>query len=202
MERRLVAVLGTTAKHILGSLRRAIFAVGITFIITALIAAAATEVAAAFLTKEFPSGATHLAAAALALSFGYAAAVTVFVGEILRAIIKAVELIVEEAEKVERKAVEEIETLSRRAGQEAVQLGRTAVTDAGSFGRAAVGDLGAAGRAVAGVAGGVVGGVERDVRAVEHGVGSHLPGHHNGGSDAVTVSPSNATTLPSADPGR
>ena len=43
MESRLVSVLGTTAKHILGSLRRAFYAVFLTGIIVALAAAAATE---------------------------------------------------------------------------------------------------------------------------------------------------------------
>ncbi len=202
MEKRLVAVLGTTAKHILTGLRRAFYAVFLTGIVVALIAAAATEVVGAFLTHEFPSGANHLAAAAIAIAFGYAAAVTVAIGEILRAIIKAVELIVEEAEKVEKKAVEELEVLGRRAGEEAIQFGRTAATDAGAFGRAAVGDVGAAGRAIAGLAGGVVGGVERDARSVEHGVVSHLPGHHNSTAEPVPVTPSNAPTLPSTDPGR
>ncbi|HEV2405444.1 MAG TPA: hypothetical protein VGR88_08335, partial [Ktedonobacterales bacterium] len=93
MEKRLVAVLGTTAKHILGGVRHALRAVVITGFLVAVIVAGATEAVGAFLTKSFPTGPTHLAAAALAIAFGYAAAITVAIEEILRAIIKAVELI-------------------------------------------------------------------------------------------------------------
>lgn len=196
MEQRLVALLGTTAKHILHGLRRALRAVALTFLIVALLAAAVTEVVASFLTHSFPTGETHLAAAAIAIAFGYAAAITVAIEEILRAIIKAVEIIVEEAERVEKKAVAEIEALGRKAEEEAARFGRAAINDAGAFGRTAVTDAGALGRAVTGVAGGVVGGIEHDVRSVEHGIGSHMPGHHN----AAPMSASNAsTTLPGAD---
>jgi hypothetical protein len=184
IERRFVAVLGTAAKHILHGLRRALRAVALTFVITAIIVVAITEATAAFLTKSFPTGLTHLAAAALAISFGYAAAITVAIEEILRAIIKSVEIIVEEAEKVEKKAVEEIGVLARRAEQEAMHLGHGAVTDAGAIGRTA-----------AGLVGGTIGGVEHEIRAVEHGIGSHLPGH-NSAPAPVPASGGTAPTLP------
>ncbi len=196
MEQRLVALLGTTAKHILGGLRHALRAVALTFLVVALLAAAVTEGVASFLTHSFPTGETHLAAAAIAIAFGYAAAITVAIEEILRAIIKAVELIVEEAERVEKKAVAEIEVLGRKAEEEAVRLGRAAITDAGAFGRTAASDAGALGHAITGVAGGVVGSIEHDARAIEHGVGSHLPGHHN---VAPMPASNSATTLPGAD---
>lgn len=199
MEKRLVALLGTTAKHILHGLRRALRAVALTFLIGALIAAGATEAVGAFLTHSFPPpGPTHLAAAAIAITFGYAAAITVAIEEILRAIIKAVEIIVEEAEKVEKKAVQEIEVLSRKAEEEAVRLGRTAVTDAGSFGRAAAHDAGSLGHAVTGAVGGTLGAVGGAVGNVEHDVSSHLPGHHHNNISSPVTSGS-ATTLP-ADP--
>jgi hypothetical protein len=179
MEQRLVKLLGNSAKHVLTGLRRAFYAVALTGLIVAVLAAVVTEVAAWFLTKTFPpSGATHLAAAALAISFGYAAAMTVAIGELLRAIIKAVELIVEEAEKLERKAQQEITTLAERAGQEALKVGREAVTDTGSAVRTIAGDAGALGHAAAGMVGGAVGGVGHEVHNVEHGIASHLPGHH------------------------
>lgn len=179
MEQRLVKLLGNSAKHVLVGLRRAFFAVALTGLIVAVVAAAATEAIAWFLTKEFPpQGATHLAAAALAISFGYAAAMTVAIGELLRAIIKAVELIVEEAEKLERKAQQEIGVIAERAGHEAIKVGREAVTDTGAAVRTVAGDAGVAGRAVAGVVGGVVGGVGHEVHSVEHGIASHVPGHH------------------------
>src|SRR5260370_4898698 len=156
IERRFVAVWGTAAKHILHGLRRALRAVALTFVITAILVVAITEATAAFLTKSFPTGLTHLAAAALAISFGYAAAITVAIEEILRAIIKSVEIIVEEAEKVEKKAVEEIGVLTRKAEEEALRFGHGAVTDAGAIGRPA-----------AGLVGGTLGRVEREDRSVE-----------------------------------
>jgi 20S proteasome alpha/beta subunit len=181
MERRLVALLGSTAKHILGGLRRALRAVALTFLIVALIVAGVTEVVGAYLTRSFPTGPTHLAAAALAIAFGYAAAMTVAIEEILRAIIKAVELIVEEAEKVEKVAVHELAALGHEAGQEAVKLGHVAVTDTQNFGRMAASDAGAVGHAAASLVGGAVGGVEHAFGGMEHAVGSHLH-HHAGGA--------------------
>lgn len=179
MERRLVALLGNGVKHILTGLERGLRAVAITGLIVALLVALATEGVGVFLTQSFPTGATHLAAAALAISFGYAAAVTVLIGELLRAFIKAIELIVEEAERIEKKAVEELGVLGRRAEEEVFKLGRTAVTDAGALGRTVAGDAGAIGRTVTGAVGGVIGGAESAVGGAERAVASRLPGHHN-----------------------
>jgi len=189
VERRLVALLGTTAKHMLGGLQRALRAVLLTGLITAIVVAGITEVIGYFLSdRQFPPGGpTHLAAAALAIAFAYAAAITVAIEEILRAIIKSVELIVHEAEQLEKKAAEEIGVLARRAEEEGIRFGRAAVTDAGALGRTALSDAGAVGRAVAGGAGAVVGGVEREVRGVEHGIGSHLPGHHHADAPMVNA---------------
>lgn len=186
MEKRLVAVLGTTAKHILGGVRHALRAVVITGFFVALFVAAATEAVGAFLTKSFPTGPTHLAAAALAIAFGYAAAITVAIEEILRAIIKAVELIVEEAEKAEKKAVEEIEALARKGGEEAIRFTRATASDAGAVGRGALGAVG-----------GALGGLTHEARSVEQGIGSHLPGHHHTGEpQPAAIAASAAPTVP------
>src|SRR5579883_3349287 len=100
-ERRLVTVVGTAAKHILVSALRTIVVTGI---VVAVVVVIITEVVGAYLTKSFPpTGATHLAAAALAIAFGWAAAVTVAIGEIFIASIKVIELLIEEAEKAEKK---------------------------------------------------------------------------------------------------
>ncbi|MGZ3714712.1 MAG: hypothetical protein ACXVA4_04790 [Ktedonobacterales bacterium] len=194
MESRLVALLGSGVKHILHGLRRALLAVALTWLIVLVVVAVITEVVGSVLTHTSPispgSGPLHLAAAALGIAFGYGAAVTVFVAELLRAFIKAIELIVQEAERLEKKAAEEIGILGRKAEEEALKLGRTAVTDAGALGRAVVTDAGAVGRVVGGAVtgvvggaehavGGVVGGAERAVGGVEHGIAAHLPGHHN-----------------------
>lgn len=177
MEAKVVGLLGTAAKHILHSMRRAFIAISITGLLVALIAAAATEVIASVLTRSFPTGPTHLAAAAIGVAFGYAAAMTVAIAEILRAMIIAIELIVKESEKVAEQAAREAEVLARKAEDDAIHLGR-----------ATLGDAEAVGRGAAGAAGGVLGGVARDVRGIEHGIDAHLPGHHNDAAP-VTVAP-------------
>lgn len=157
METRIVSLLGSVAKHILHSLRRAFIAISITGLSVAVVAGVATEGIAAFLTKSFPSGATHLAAAAIAIAFGYAAAMTVAIVEILKGIVEAIELVVKETEK-----------LAGEALREAEKLGGEAVRDAGRAGRAALGDAETVGRDAVGVVGGVVGGVEHGVGSVFH----------------------------------
>ncbi|HEX6541635.1 MAG TPA: hypothetical protein VF040_07765 [Ktedonobacterales bacterium] len=174
MEQRLVKLLGTAAKHTLDALRRALLAVAITGLLVALITAVATELVGFILTKQF-SGPTHLAAAALALSFGYAVAATVFIGEILRAIVKIIEMIVEESEKVATAAIKEAEILARKAEQEAVHLGHAAVGDMGALGHG----VGHIAGDVAGAIGGVASGAVHEAGNIEHGIASHMPGHHN-----------------------
>ena len=170
MERRLASVLGTSAKHVLTALKRTFRAVAITGFVTAIIVGVGTEVIAFFFLtgKKFPpANATHLAAAALAVAFGYAAAITIAVEKILGAIIKTIELVVEESEKLAGSALHEGELLAREGIQEVEALGRGAVSEAGTLGRDAA-------AAVAGI-GSAVGGA---VRSAE----SHLPGH--GGSSS------------------
>lgn len=175
MEKRLVSMLGTSAKHILGALQRTFRAVAVTGLITAIIVGVGTEGVAYALTRQFPpSGATHLAAAALAVAFGYAAAITVAVEEILRAIIKTIELIVEESEKLAAAALKEGEHLFEEGGTEVLKLGRGALHEAGALGRGAVGAAETVGRDAAGVVGGIGGAVGREAHALE----AHLPGHH------------------------
>jgi len=171
---RIMTVLGNVAKHILGSLERAFRLMAITGFIAAVLSGLATEVIGSLLTKEVPpSGPTHLAAAAIAVTFGYAAAVTVGIGEILRGIIRGIELIVSETEKLAEEGLHEIEVLAQRGESEAVRLGRAAVGDAASVGR------------------GVLGGAE----SLEHGIASHLPGHrqesHQDSSSPATVPTTN-----------
>jgi hypothetical protein len=168
LEKQLMSLLGSMSKHVLGGILHAIRAIALAFIIVALLAAGATEGIAAALTHQFPpSGATHLAAAALAIAFGYAAAITVAIEEILRTIIKAFEVVLQEAEK----------------------LGKEALGEAEKLGRGALSDVGAVGRGVTGVVGGVVGGVGREAGRLESGVASHLPGHHDQGAAVTSSSP-------------
>lgn len=162
-------LLGTAAKHVLNASLRAVRAIFVTFIIVAILVAAITEGVGAYLTRSFPpTGATHLAAAALAIAFGYAAAVTVFVEEMLRAMIKAIELLVEESEK-----------LATAAAHEAEKLAAAAAHEAGVAGHAVVGDSQALGRGAAGLAGSIISGLSHEAQSVEHGVASLIPGHNN-----------------------
>lgn len=197
MERRLVSMLGTSATHILRALRRAFFLVFVTGAITFVVVAVGTEVIAFFLNNSAFSGPANLAAAALGIALAYAAGITVAVAEILHAIIKTVELIVEESEKLAAAAVKESEVLLREGGEEALRLGRGAIGEAGALGRGALHEAGAMGREVgtlgrgavsevgtlgrdaAGVVGGIGGAVGGAVGGVVKGVESHLPGHHS-----------------------
>lgn len=162
MENRIVGVLGNVAKHILHALRRAFIAISVAGISVAVIAAAATEAVAAFLNQSFPTGATHLAAAAMAVAFGYAAAMTVAIVEILKGLVEAIELVVKEAEKLGSEALHEVE-----------KFGGEALHDVGRIGRSAVGGVE---HGVGGVIGGVEHGVGGVMGGVEHGVGSLV--HH------------------------
>jgi len=168
MEKRLASVLGTSAKHVLTALKRAFHAVAITGFVTAIIVGAGTEVTAYFLTgKTFPPAtATHVAAAALAIAFGYAAGITVAVEGILRAILKTIELIVEESEKLAGSALHE------------------GIQEAEAFGHGVVSGTGTLAREAAGVAGGIGAAVGGAVRSAE----SHLHGH-DGGSPSGNPTP-------------
>lgn len=173
METRIVSVLGAVAKHILHSLRRAFIAIAIAGFSVAVIAAAATEALGAFLSKSFPTGPTHLAAAAMALAFGYAAAMTVAIVEILKGLVEAIELVVKETEKLAAEGLREAEKLGGEAFREAGRAGRSALGGAETVGRDALGATETVGRDAAGMVGGVLG-------SVEHGVGSVF--HRGGGA--------------------
>ncbi len=187
---RVMTVLGNVAKHILGSLERAFRLMALTGFIVFVLVGLAAEGIGTYLTHDWPpSGATHLAAAALAISFGYAAAVTVAIGEILRGIIKGIELIVAETEQLAQEGLHEAELLAQRGEQEALR-----------FGRAALGDAAAVGRGVIGGAEGLEHGVADRLRGAERGVASHLPGRDQGqnpGQNPETPAPA---TVPTTNP--
>lgn len=178
---RVMNVLGNVAKHILGSLERAFRLMALWGLIVGVLAGIATEAVGAALTHEFPpSGATHLAAAAIAITFGYAVAVTVAIGEILRGIIRGIELIVKESEELAQEGLHEAEVLAQRGEQEALR-----------FGRAALGDAAAVGRGVVGGAESLEHDVAGRFRGMERGVASHVPGHHNDPSAPATIPTTN-----------
>jgi uncharacterized membrane protein YqgA involved in biofilm formation len=157
VEQRLMHVLSNIGKHILSTVQKSFRRIFISFMLVFLIVAVGVEAAGVFLNGKFPpDGTTHLVAAALALTFGYAVGVTVAIEEILRGIVKSIELIVQETEKLAGEAIGEVE-----------KLGGAALREAGSLERGAVGAVE-----------GAVGGVGREFRSVEQGIASHLPGHH------------------------
>jgi uncharacterized membrane protein YqgA involved in biofilm formation len=168
VEQRLMHVLSNIGKHILGTIQKSFRRIFVSFMLVFLIVAIGVEAAGVFLTGKFPpDGTTHLAAAALALAFGYAVGVTIAIEEILRGIVKSIELIVAETEKLAGEAIGEAE-----------KLGRGALHEAGSLERGA-----------AGLVEGAAGGVGREFRSVEQGIASHLPGHH---PDAQTTTRANS----------
>ena len=158
MEQRLMHIVSNIGKHILGTLQTAFRRIFVAGLLVALIVAVGVEATSVFLSggKFPPDGTTHLAAAALAVAFGYAVAVTVAIEEILRGIVKSIELIVQETEKLAGEAISEVE-----------KLGGAALREAGSLERGAVGAVE-----------GAIGGAGREFRSVEQGIASHLPGHH------------------------
>jgi hypothetical protein len=151
-------IVSNIGKHILGTLQTAFRRIFVAGLLVALIVAVGVEAASVFLSggKFPPDGTTHLAAAALAVAFGYAVAITVAIEEILRGIVKSIELIVQETEKLAGEAIGEAEKLAKGALHEAGSLEHGAV----------------------GAVEGLIGGAGREFRSVEQGIASHLPGHH------------------------
>ena len=76
--------------HLLGGLRRAIGRILLWFLIFGLIGAAIVEVVSLVETKGGPSLITHITAAVIGIVVGYAAGLTVLVGEVIRFLVEAV----------------------------------------------------------------------------------------------------------------
>jgi hypothetical protein len=187
---RISNVLGNVAKHILSSLERAFRMMAITGFIVAIIAGLSTEVIGSLLTKEIPpSGPTHLAAAAIAVTFGYAAAVTVAIGEILRGIIRGIELIVAETEHLAQEGLHDLEGIAERGGQDALRLGR-----------AAVGDVAGLGHGVVSGAESLEHGIAERFRGAEHGIASRVTGRSQDSSQDTGQNSAAPTTVPTTNP--
>ena len=115
MEQRLMRLFGRIGKEILGTLLKAFRRVFVSFVLVFLIVALGVEAASVFLSggKLPPDSTTHLTAAALALALAFAVGVTVAVEEILRGIVKSIELIAHETEKLAGEAVGAVESMGR-----------------------------------------------------------------------------------------
>lgn len=87
-------VAAGTVFHLLGALRRAIGRVFLWFFLLLIVGAAGTEVAAYFVlghpASYTPAGLTHVVAVAIGLVLGYAAALTVLVGEVIHFMVASV----------------------------------------------------------------------------------------------------------------
>jgi len=107
-------LFGSIAKEILGTLLKAFRRVLVSFILVFLIVALGVEAASFFLNGKFPpDGTTHLAAAALALALAFAVGITVAVEEVLRGVVKIIELLAKEIEKLAGEAVGAVESVGR-----------------------------------------------------------------------------------------
>ncbi len=176
-----MTVIGHATKDVLHAFLHALRAVLVTGLIVFVVVALATEVVAAFLTHTIiPSGLTHLVAAALGVAFGYAAAITVAIEELLRAMIKAIELAVAESEKLAVEAVEKAEVLGHLAETEIARGAHAALGEATVLGQDASHLSAALGRGASALAGNVVGGVTHEAQSLEHGVTGLIGGVAHG----------------------
>jgi hypothetical protein len=122
-------LLSSIGKEILGTLQRAFRRVLVAFMLVFLIVAVGIEAASFFLNGKFPpDGTTHLAAAALALTLAFAVGVTVAAEEILRGVVKAIELIVKDTEKLAGEALGTVENLGRGDSRRVQDFSRGADT--------------------------------------------------------------------------
>jgi len=84
----------STMFHLLGALRRAIGRVFLVFFLFLIVAGGITEGVAFVASGEHaPVLLTHITAAVIGLSLGYAAALTVLVGEAIRALVSAIQTV-------------------------------------------------------------------------------------------------------------
>lgn len=88
------------AIHFISALKRAFARIVLWFALTGLIAAIIVELAGIIASGgRLPTGSTHLVAFALAVAVGYAAAMTVLVGEIVSSLFETVRGIGKEVEE-------------------------------------------------------------------------------------------------------
>jgi hypothetical protein len=138
------SAFGHLRHAIFGAVRGVVLA-GLAF---AALGAIGTEAVGAYLAQGVPTTGTHIAAVALALILGYAAALTVAFRALLGGIIHGMEWVVGEIEHLAGGVVRDAESVLHLPGGE--RGGRAGTTTA---------TRGAGGRSSGGLTGGVVGGV-------------------------------------------
>lgn len=155
---------------------------------SAVIVVLVTEVIAAVLrgslAESLASGSTHVVAVALGILLGYAVAIPIGIERGMRARVRAAEILLEESEKLEKRAIREAEALGSVSGEEAFRLGRSAVSDFGSV-------IGGMDREMIGGVGGAI------EQGIERGVAAHLPvRHENERETSDAHSPQHETESP------
>jgi hypothetical protein len=137
------------SRHIFRALRHALRDVLVGWFVFALIGAAATEAIGAYLTRSAPDLSTHIAAVAMALTMGYAAAVTVALRAVIRSLVGSMEWVAGEVERLTGRVVHEAESFVHESG------GPSALVPQPAGGRAR-----GSGSASGGMSGGLIGGIE------------------------------------------
>jgi hypothetical protein len=135
-------------RRVLGDALRAVLLFGLGF---ALAGALAAEALGAYVARGWPLWPAHVAAVAMGVTLGYAAAVTVALRAVLVGVVKSVEWTLAEVEGVADRVVHEVETLTH-----ATEPAR------GEHHSALPARRGAPSWGADGMAGGVLAGVEHD----------------------------------------
>lgn len=119
-ETSLVTLLGTTSRHILAGMRSIVRASTISGLFFGVLAAGTHTGVAFLLTHQFPPGVlANVSAGAFGLVAGLLAMAIVLFAEVLRAIIKAIELVIEESERLAREAIIQATTTEGAPGDDA-----------------------------------------------------------------------------------
>lgn len=145
-ERQLLNLAGASARYFMSALRNAIGRALVAFVIVAALAVGGTIGASLLLVRQTPIGLpTYVAAGWSALSAGAFAGLFVVFEEVMRALIRALELILEESERAQRQAFMEVEVLRRGFEADALRLGRASLSDLelGAVGRSIITESGA-----------------------------------------------------------
>lgn len=103
-------------RPLLRSIRYAVGNILLTGLVFVVFGVLLTESMSIVLTRTLPTGYVHIAAAAVGLLLGYAAAVTVALREVVRGVIGSIERIVTEVEHVGAQLAHTVESLSNGSG--------------------------------------------------------------------------------------
>jgi hypothetical protein len=132
MNTQRTGVQESAIKHVRQAIGHAVQTVFVQGLVCAVIAAAVTEAIGAYFTRSLPTVPTHVAAVALALALGYAAAVTAAFRALVGSLGASVDWVVYEIEQVAGRVVHEAESVSHQAGGAPSPSGATLPPPAGT----------------------------------------------------------------------